>query len=416
MPQSLSDLTPDPANRRTHTPRNLAMLTDALRVVGASRSIVIDEAGVILAGNGVVEAASAAGLTKVQVVDGDGDTVIAVRRSNLSPEQKRALALYDNRTAELAEWNVDQLAADLQSGADLTAFFADDELHALLATGPKAGKTDPDDVPAVRATDIQRGDLFELGRHRLLCGDATAKTDVALVIGSDHPGLMNTDPPYGVDYSKLKDGIPGSGFSDHQERWGDIENDTLTDGASLQVFLEAAIRTAVPFLLDNTAFYLWHPMLTQGTFFAAAAAAAADILIHRQIIWKKPGFVLTRSGMYHWAHELCFFGWRRGYQPPWYGPKNQTSVWELGRDTDHGQHPTQKPVALFLPPITNHTSEGAAIYEPFAGSGSQFIAAEQTSRRSLGLEIEPLYVQVAIDRWEAFTGQTAQKVGEAIRT
>lgn len=154
-------------------------------------------------------------------------------------------------------------------------------------------------------------------------------------------------------------------------------------------------------------------MLTQGTFFAAAAAAA-DILIHRQIIWKKPGFVLTRSGMYHWAHELCFFGWRRGHQPPWYGPKNQTSVWELGRDADAGQHPTQKPVALFLPPITNHTLEGEAVYEPFAGSGSQFIAAEQTSRRCVGLEIEPRYCQVVIDRWEAFTGQTAVKVGEAV--
>lgn len=142
---TLGDLTPDPANRRTHNPRNLAMLTDALRVVGASRSIVVDEAGVILAGNGVVEAASAAGLTKLQIVDADGDTVVAVRRRGLTDVQKRQLAIYDNRTAELAEWNVAQLTADLQNGEDLTAFFVDDELKTLGVVVPNFGPAGKDE-------------------------------------------------------------------------------------------------------------------------------------------------------------------------------------------------------------------------------------------------------------------------------
>lgn len=142
---TLGDLTPDPANRRTHNPRNLGMLVDALKVVGASRSIVVDEAGVILAGNGVVEAASAAGLTKLQIVEADGETVVAVRRRGLTAVQKRQLAIYDNRTAELAEWNVEQLAADLQNGEDLTAFFLPDELQTLGVVVPKFGSASEDE-------------------------------------------------------------------------------------------------------------------------------------------------------------------------------------------------------------------------------------------------------------------------------
>ena len=409
----ITDLKPDPQNRRKHNPRNLGMLADALREVGASRSIVIDETGEVLAGNGVVEAASTVGLSKVQVVEADGETIVAVRRRGLTPEQKRALAIYDNRVAELAEWDWDQLGADQAAGLTLEPWFTDAE----LATGfkdLKTGQTDPDDAPGIHSTDIVRGDLFELGTHRLLCGDATSAADVARVMGNQHAGLMNTDPPYGVDYAAVKDGIPRSGFRDIQARGGDITNDDLVDGPQLQAFLERMIRAAVPHLCPAPAFYLWHPMLTQGTFFAAAAAAA-DILIHRQIIWVKPHFVLTRSGQYHWKHELCFYGWIRGQPCPWYGDKSQVSVWELGESQRDRVHPTQKPVALFVMPIQNHTCRDDVVYEPFAGSGSQFIAAEQTTRQCYGLEIEPRYCQVTIDRWEAFIGQRAQKVGEAIR-
>lgn len=154
-------------------------------------------------------------------------------------------------------------------------------------------------------------------------------------------------------------------------------------------------------------------VILAGNGVAAAAAAAADILIHRQIIWVKPHMVLTRSGQYHWKHELCFYGWIRGTPCHWYGNKSQVSVWEIGESQRGRQHPTQKPVALFLPPIHNHTQPGDAVYEPFSGSGSQFIAAEQTDRRCIGIELEPRYVQVAIDRWEAFTGKKAVKVGDA---
>ena len=199
----IQDLRPDPVNRRTHTPRNIGLITDALHQVGAARSIVIDEDDVVLAGNGVIEAAADAGITKLRVIEADGQEIIAVRRRNLTPEQKRQLAMYDNRAGELALWNIPQIQADLEAGLDLTPFFRDDELQALFAQvdgGLTGGRTDPDDVPAERPTGIQRGDLFELGRHRLLCGDSTTPGDVARLLGDVTPVLMVTDPPYGVDY------------------------------------------------------------------------------------------------------------------------------------------------------------------------------------------------------------------------
>ena len=172
-PRRVVDLVPDAANRRAHNPRNIDMVVAALRTVGAARSIVIDEDNVILAGNGVTAAAGEAGITKLRVIDAAGDELIAVRRSGLTIEQKRKLAIYDNRAAELATWNVEQLAADLRNGEDLTAFFLPEELHALMDAdvATAAGLTDPDHVPTERPTNIVAGDLFELGAHRLLCGD-----------------------------------------------------------------------------------------------------------------------------------------------------------------------------------------------------------------------------------------------------
>jgi len=272
-------------------------------------------------------------------------------------------------------------------------------LDELYKPDPKDGNTDPDAVPESAPATVKTGEIWQLGKHRVMCGDSTKAEDVERLMEGEKAALMNTDPPYGIDYVNLKD-------SKHK----DIKNDDLVDGKELQAFLESAIRVAVPHLKINTAFYLWHPMLTQGTFFAAAAAAAAaDILIHRQIIWVKPSLVLTRSGMYHWKHELCFYGWQRGNQPPWYGDKTQTSVWEVGRE-GKGEHPTQKPVELFTRPIMNHTKPDEIIYEPFAGSGSQVIAAEQTERVCRAIEIEPKYCDVIIKRWEDFAGQKASKL------
>ena len=224
-------------------------------------------------------------------------------------------------------------------------------------------------------------------------------------------GLMATDPPYGVAYNNAE--RPNPGIAKPR-----IANDELISGPQMQEFLESMLVAALPSMELTAAFYFWHPMLTQGTYVAAAAAAAAGILIHRQIIWVKPGLLLGR-GDYHWRHELCFYGWQQGNRPPFYGPRNQDTVLEIGNVTSKERkemnHATPKPVALWEKPLNNHTRIGEICYEPFAGSGTQFIAAEQLKRICYGMEIEPKYCDVIVSRWCNFTKQNTVKLnGEEI--
>jgi DNA modification methylase len=334
------------------------------------------------------------------------DAEIEVNVTDFDEAEAKKATLTKDPLTEMAQVDgvaLDQLLREVQTGSEaLQAMLAALAKDSGLYQTPEIVEDEAPEAPAVPIT--KPGDLWLLGEHRLLCGDSTKAEDVARLMNGERAGLMNTDPPYGVDYAKLKKGMPG--FTS-LERDGPIENDELTDGPALQAFLESAIRAALPHLTERPAFYLWHPMLTQGTFFAAAAAAA-DILIHRQIIWVKPQMVLTRSGMYHWKHELCFYGWIRGKQCAWHGDKCQVSVWEIGESTRGREHPTQKPVALFAPPLLNHLHQGGLCYEPFSGSGSQIIAAEQLHRRCYAMEISPAYCDVAVTRWSKLTGRTAE--------
>lgn len=384
--RKLKDLKPAPWNPRKISPEALKGLQASIKKFGLVEPVIINEDGEIIGGHQRVKALEALGKNEAEVV------VV-----NLTKADEKALNIALNNPSLTGEFTNDLQIVLEEIKLDLPDLFTELKLDDLYRPAPKAGLTDADAIPEKIPARVKTGEIWELGKHRLICGDATSVKDVVDLMDGKMAVLMNTDPPYGIDYIKLK----GSGY-------GDIENDNLVDGASLQKFLEAAIRAAVPYLKEGTAFYLWHPMLTQGTFFAAAAAA--DILIHRQIIWVKPSLVLTRSGMYHWKHELCFYGWIRGHKPPWYGDKSQTTVWEVGREND-SIHPTQKPVELFIRPIKNHTKPGEIIYEPFAGSGSQIIAAEQTERIAYAIEIEPKYCDVIIKRWENFTGQKAKRIG-----
>ena len=407
-PAKLSDLIADPANRRRHPERNLAMVVEALHAVGAARSIVIDEGNVVLAGNGVAAAAARAGITKVRTIEAKGDELIAVRRTGLTDAQKRALALYDNRTAELAEWNPEQLRADQAAGFDLAPFWSEQELNALLATDTfKAGKTDPDAVPEERATTIRRGDLFELGAHRLLCGDATSAADVARLFGAAPPFLMVTDPPYGVDYDpdwRNRD------LGEANRSIGLVTNDDRVDW------------TPAWQLFTGDVAYVWHASLFGSE--VLRSLAAAHLVARSQIIWRKQHFVISR-GHYHWQHETCLYACRDGRSAKWSGDRSQTTVWEVTNGLSQGGprqaendptgHSTQKPVECMRRPIQNHGGRDDAVYDPFLGSGSTLIACEQLERACRAIELKPSYVQVAIDRWEAFTGERAVKAGAGKR-
>jgi DNA modification methylase len=394
----IKDLIQDPANRRAHSPRNIGMVVDALQHVGAARSIVIDEANLILAGNGVTEAAAEAGITKVRVIDAAGDELIAVRRSGLTDDQKRALAIYDNRTGELASWDLEQLAVDQAAGLSLQPFWTAEEEAALLeSSGSTAGRTDPDEIPAERPTDILTGDLFALGSHRLLCGDATNTADVRRLLGDMVPVLIVTDPPYGVEYDPSW--RAEAGLNHNRQKLGRVANDDTADWRAAWALFPGPLA------------YVWHAGLKASI--VEASLVASGFELRAQIVWAKDRLALSR-GDYHWQHEPCWYAVRRGAPGQRTDDRTQTTLWTIPAREDHGHgHGTQKPVECMARPMRNH--DAATVYEPFCGSGTTLIAAEQLGRPCVALEIEARYVQIAIDRWEAFTGLTATKIGEAIR-
>ena len=391
----LADLKPWAKNpRKGHA---VDAISRSIKEMGYLAPIIIQKGTRrILAGHGRFEALKKSGATEVPCIVADLDDAKA-----------DLYTIADNRLAEVAEWDMPALASLLkefeanQTDATITGFDAE-ELETLANWMPEDEREEQAPTPALPAAPVSKlGDLWELGAHRLLCGDATAPADVAKLMGDARAGLMNTDPPYGIAYDSKALHVNGAEYEP-------IVSDGL-NGQGLQAFLESAIRAALPYLTETAAFYLWHPMLTQGTFFAAAAAA--DILIYRQIIWSKPQMIFGR-GEYHWKHELCFYGWRRGCRPPFYGERNQVTVWEIGYDGNRNErdHPTQKPAKLFEIPLLNHTRTGEACYEPFCGSGSQLIAAQKLGRRCFALEIEPRYADVCALRWQNFTGKKAKNL------
>lgn len=397
----IAGLREHPKNYKLHKENQLVHIQETMRIAGVYKNVVIARDGTILMGHGVVKAALAAGRKR-----------ISARRLDVDPNDPRALKLVavDNEVGNLAERDDAALAGLLRGVVDVEGLLGtgldEDQWARLLArtTTGSGGNSDEDSVvePPKKAT-TKAGQLWILGNHRLLCGDSTNSEHVGKLLAGGSARLMATDPPYGVDYHAVKAGIPGPGYAKKRFKdWGDIENDNVgSDGLAK---LLNGVFELVP-IVEHGAVYVWHAAGELTEVFRSAIKAVGW-MIHRQIIWKKPGFVMTRSGMYHWAHESCFFGWKQGSQPPWYGPKNQTSVWEAGRD-GVAVHPTQKPVRLFEIPMENHVAPGEICYEPFSGSGSQIIAGEKLGRSVCAMEIDPRYVDATIERWQTFSGKKA---------
>lgn len=397
----LSSLTLDPRNARRHTDRNCTLIEASLREVGAARSIVVDEAGVILAGNATVVAAQQAGLTRVRVVEADGTEIVAVRRTNLTPEQKRRLALLDNRTAELADWDTEMLAS-LAEDTDLAGLWEPDELADLLTLGegPPALIGDPDAIPELPNEPItQPGDLWVLGRHRLLCGDVTRQEDMTRLMAGERAACLWTDPPYGVSYvGKTVDALT-------------LAND---DAVGLEGLLRSAFTQVTDILAPGAAFYIAHPAGPLGLVFAIVVTELGWKL-RQSLVWVKDQFVLGHAD-YHYRHEPLLFGYlpgagRRGRgSAGWYGDDAQDSVFEVARPKASPDHPTSKPIALITAMLSNSTKARDLVLDPFGGSGSTLIACEELGRRARLLELDPRYCDVIVRRWEALTGGVAERV------
>ncbi len=403
--RTLSDLTSDPRNANRGTARGREALADSLRAYGAGRAVLVDRHSVVIAGNKTVEEAKVQGLG-LRMIESNGAELVAVRRSDLdlaSDARAQALAIVDNRVSELGlEWDEAVLRDLDEAGVDLSNFWSDDEFAALLAT-PTAGLIDENAAITPGPTSFVRGDLVVLGRHRLLCGDATSGEDVERLLDGATPLLMITDPPYGVDYDP---GWRHQVYPGQRTAVGRVANDDRPNWTEAWQYFKGDVA------------YVWHAGLHAGT--VAASLDAAEFDVRSQIVWVKPHFVLSR-GHYHWQHEVAWYAVRRGATAHWCGDRRQSTVWEVPGLNPIGQtgspentvtgHATQKPIKLFEIPILNHTQRGETIFEPFSGSGSAIVAAEKTGRTCLALEIDPRYVQVAVSRWEAFTGQSATVVG-----
>ncbi|ATQ55038.1 site-specific DNA-methyltransferase [Paracoccus yeei] len=399
----LDSLVPYARNARSHSEAQVAEIAGSIREFGFTNPVLIAEDGTLIAGHGRVLAARLLGM----------DTVPTITLTGLSDNQRRALVLADNRIALNAGWDESLLALELgdlkEAGFDLGIMgFEDGELDRLLAgtEGEEEGSTPPVVIPEPPRNPVSRtGDLWILGDHRLLCGDATSHDDVRRLMNGERAVLFATDPPYLVDYD-------GSNHPTRNKDWSQSNGTTWDDssqGAELyDGFIGAAVAEAIT---EDAAWYCWHASRRQAMLEACWEKAGA--FVHQQIIWVKDRGVLTRSH-YLWKHEPCFMGWRRPNRPPKVADQTLPSTWEMpsfARD-ERPDHPTPKPLDAFGIPMRQHVARGGLCYEPFSGSGSQIMAGEANGRRVYAMEISPAYVDVAVERWQAETGKEAVLDGD----
>ena len=375
---SINSLLSDHKNARRRTDRSAELIKESLQRYGAARSIVIDEDNRILAGNGTIEGAKAAGIKNVRIIETDGTEVIAIQRTGLSEDEKVGLALADNRTADLSEWDQAMLHS-LSQEHDLSPWFEQEDLNELLAVTelpPEEGKTDPDDVPEAPADPITKpGDLWILGNHRLLCGDSTNIQHVECLMDGKKADMVFTDPPYGIAYAGK--GQQGKAKANN---FGMIKNDDSTEAAEEAWRLTQSL--GIPIQIYWGANY----------YCSAITPAQAWIVWNKEVV-----------GDNYSAAELAWTnqqGRTRMFTHQWHG---------MIKASEQGQarvHPTQKPVAL-AEWAFGEFDAGALVLDLFGGSGSTLIACEKTSRHCRMMELDPAYVDVIVKRWEDFTGNTA---------
>jgi site-specific DNA-methyltransferase (adenine-specific) len=383
----------DPNNARTHSASNLTAIANSLTKFGQRKPIVITEAGLVLAGNGTVAAAQQLGWTEL---------VATVAPKEWDAQTAKAYAIADNRTAELAEWDNTVLAAQLieldTAGWDIGELgFEKQE-----PTEP-VEETQPLPEPPIKP-ETELGDLYQLGEHLLLCGDATNPDAYTKLLSGTPVDLVWTDPPYGVAI------VGGNRADTEKERLAKggltIENDNLNH-AQLTDFL----RTCFTLMRDQTKKgACWYITAPSGNLFQCFSTPLTELEIWKHtLVWVKDSLVMGRAD-YHYRHEAIFYGWTQGaaHQPP--PNRKQDTVWEIPRPKANKEHPTMKPIELITRAINNSTNPDQLVLDPFGGSGSTLIACEQTNRKARLMELDPKYCDVIIKRWENLTGQKAVRI------
>jgi len=380
-------LIPYARNSRTHSDAQVAQIASSIKEFGFTNPVLIDGGGGIIAGHGRVLAARKLGMSEVP----------CIRLEHLTDAQKRAYVIADNRLALNSGWDTEMLKvefADLQElGFDLELTGFDlDEIKELLAPVGTEGLTDPDDAPPLPETPrTVPGDIWVMGKHRLLCGDSTSMDDLAKLCEGQLVDMWLTDPPYNVAYEgKTKDALK-------------IKNDEMGDDQFRQ-FLRDAYTAADTVMKPGAVFYIWHAD-SEGYNFRGAAKDAGWT-VRQCLIWKKSSMVMGRQD-YHWKHEPCLYGWKEGASHLWAADRKQTTILEFEKPSRNGEHPTMKPVALFEYQLLNNTKGGDQVLDSFGGSGTTLIAAEKNGRVARIMELDPKYCDVIVKRWQDFTGKIA---------
>ena len=390
----VADLVPYAKNARQHPPEQIDQIAASMERFGFTIPILVAEDGTIIAGHGRLMAAAQLGLAEVPVMVARG----------WSEEDRRLYTLADNRLAEIAEWDPEMLRIEIGElredfgieDMSLIGFSAEDLAEilpdALIDT--TGGLTDPDDVPEVPEAPVTRpGDVWVMGKHRLLCGDSTVATDVQKVLGDVKADLCFCDPPYNVDYA-------GGVGAEKAGKGRRIKNDALGEGFG-QFLYDACVLINAH---TDGAVYICMSSSELQTLQSAFKSAGGHWSTF--IIWAKDRFTLGRAD-YQRQYEPILYGWPEGVKRHWCGDRDQGDVWSIERPHKNDLHPTMKPVSLVERAIRNSSRKGDLVFDPFGGSGTTLIAAEKTGRHASLIELDPKYVDVIARRWQEFTGETA---------
>ncbi|MDA8327538.1 MAG: site-specific DNA-methyltransferase [Betaproteobacteria bacterium] len=384
-------LIPYARNAKQHSAAQVAQIAASIREFGWGAPILVDGQNNVIAGHGRLLAARKLGLSEVPVVP----------MAHLTDTQRRALILADNKIGENANWDDELLGLELSELHD-TGFnleltgFTEDEWAALIAgeETSKEGLTDENEIPEVPENPIsQPGDVWILGEHKLLCGDATKDDAYKALLGDDLVDMSFTDPPYNVNYANTaKDKLRGK----HRP----ILNDNL--GENFHAFLESACRN----ILNVTKGAVYIAMSSSELDTLQSAFRSAGGKWSTFIIWAKNTFTLGRAD-YQRQYEPILYGWRDGTDHYWCGARDQGDVWQIKKPQKNDLHPTMKPIELVERAVRNSSKTRDLVLDPFGGSGSTLIACEKSGRRARLIELDPKYCDVVVRRWESFTGKTA---------
>lgn len=368
-------------NAKKHTETQIANVAESIRQFGWAQPIVVDKDYTIIIGHCRYSAAERLGL----------ETVPVVVASDLTAEQVRKLRNLDNKLNE-SEWDFDLLKDDI-----LDLDFSDFDIDWGIEDNDVITGIEEDEAPEVDKVNppiTQPGDIWQLGKHRLMCGDSTDAGTVALLMDGKKADLFLTDPPYNVAYKgKTKDALT-------------IENDKMGSD-KFREFLTSAFTAAVSVLKEGAGFYIWFAAIEHCNFETALNESGLEV--RQELIWKKNSMVLGRQD-YQWKHEPCLYGWKDGASHNWYSDRCQTTILEFDKPARNGEHPTMKPVELFAYQIQNSTKKGDIVLDLFGGSGTTIIACEQTGRIGYSMELDPRYCDVIIKRYENLTGNKPVKI------